>query len=163
MIAIQTICESIANALANSATISAYCTANFGRGLRVCLGSVGSYDEDDEGYAPYVEVFPMDDVEGDIGGETATQAASVCAHVCIDSSVTADTWDDGSKQDRETGVRRARFDSRLFELVNLIRAEVCRDGHGAVYSTQKTTYDGMTAYPVCYASIIADFRQVASW
>ena len=126
-------------------------------------GELPSYDEDDEGYAPYVEVFPMDDVEGDIGGETATQSASVCAHVCIDSSVTADTWDDGSKQDHETGVRRARFDSRLFELVNLIRAEVCKDGHGAVYSTQKTTYDGMTAYPVCYASIIADFRQVASW
>ncbi len=49
MIAIQTICESIANALASSATIAAYCTTNFGRGLRVCLGSVGSYDEDDEG------------------------------------------------------------------------------------------------------------------
>ena len=163
MLAIQDICASIAAALAASSTIAAYCQAQFGRPLRVCLGAVGSDDQSEDELAPYVEVFPSGDGDGDIGGETAAETAQAGILLCIDSSVRPEGWEDASKQDVESGVRSARFDPRLFGLHALIRAEACRDGHGGIYQSQRSSYDGMTAYPICYASIVASFRQHSSW
>lgn len=165
MLDIATICSAVASALAADAALAAYCVERYGRAPRVCLGAVGTLPRDgaegDEPLCPYLEIAPSEDATG--GGEANVESGTVGILVCADASDRPEGWEDASKPAAASGVYAAKWDSDFAGLVALVRATACKDGHGALYKTQRTSYDGVTAYPVSYAAIAAEFYHIAAW
>ena len=165
MLDLAAISARIASALAADSTLAAYCLEHYGRAPRVCLGAVGTLPRDgaegDEPLCPYVEVAPSDEATG--GGEANVESGTVGILVCADSSDRPEGWEDASKPAASGGAYAAKWDPDFAGLVALVRAAACRDGHGALYKSQRTAWDGVTAYPISFAAVSAEFYTIEAW